>query len=78
MKILTKAIEKVLRENSKNPNKEGQKPVLKLFNPMGAATWLRSGLRIERDLHFRATKTLDEYAKDAREHELNPYSISFE
>jgi len=104
MKILTKPIEKRLRENSKNPKKEGQKPALKLFNPAGAATWLFTeldddgdtlfglcdlgmgepelgyaslseltsirvgfGLKIERDLHFKATKTLAEYAKEARE-----------
>lgn len=30
---------------------------------------LRFGLGIERDLHFKATKTLEEYAKDARMNE---------
>lgn len=80
------------------------KPVLKLFNPCGAATWLLTeldedgdtafglcdlgqqcpelgyvsleelasvtlpfGLYIERDIHFRAHKTLSEYAAKARE-----------
>lgn len=80
------------------------KPVVKLFAPWNAATWLlseidpddnetafglcdlgagepelgyvnivelmsvlgRFGLRIERDLHFKATKTITEYAKEAR------------
>jgi hypothetical protein len=81
------------------------RPVLKLFNPCGAATWLLTellpdedgelafglcdlgfgspelgyvsleeirstklplGLYIERDIHFNATKTLSEYAAEAR------------
>ena len=81
------------------------RPVLKLFNPCGAATWLlteflpdedgelafglcdlgfgspelgyvsleelrsvtlRGGLYIERDEHFTATKTISEYALEAR------------
>ena len=79
-------------------------PVVKIFNPLGRATWLlcsldredpdiasglcdlgfgtpeigsvrisemRScrlplGLRLERDLHFKPSKTLGEYAEDAR------------
>ena len=100
MKLLTKAIEKKLLANAKN---EGDhKPVLKLFNPTGAGTWLISemdyhgmmfgladlgmgfaelgymdinelaeykgflGLGIERDLGFKGTKPLSEYADDAR------------
>ena len=80
------------------------KPVIKLFCPWGAATWLLTeydpetrlffglcdlgmqcpelgyvgreelesstgpaGLTIERDLHFKASKTLSEYADEARE-----------
>ena len=82
-------------------------PLVKLFNPCGAATWLLSeldpddpdiafglcdlgfgfpelgsvslseieelrgamGIGIERDLHFRPTKTLGAYADEARLHE---------
>jgi len=119
MMLLTKAIEAKLRENGeinlahrmRDGNTEDFKPVVKFFNPRGAATWLISeisdegedmdgnhdmilfglcdmgfgspemgnvslnelksvkvgyGLGIERDLHFTATKTLTEYAKDAR------------
>jgi Protein of unknown function (DUF2958) len=85
--------------------RENHRPVVKLFNPMGAATWLLSemnpdepdecfglcdlgmgcpelgylnleelrevrlplGLYIERDIHFEATKTISEYAAQARE-----------
>ena len=79
------------------------RPVVKFFNPCGAATWLISemeddgrmyglcdlgfgtpelgyvmldeltsirlkfGLRIERDMHFKADKPLSEYATEARE-----------
>ena len=91
-----------------NVNKDGgdtvdHKPVVKLFDPMGAGTWLltecdedglafglcdlgfgtpevgyvsmdeicqvqrKRMLGIERDLHFKATKTLSEYADEARE-----------
>lgn len=78
-------------------------PVVKFFNPCGAATWLISemdedgrlfglcdlgfgtpelgyvmldelastrlqfGLSIERDMHFKATKPVDEYATEARQ-----------
>ncbi|OMI09503.1 transposase [Bradyrhizobium brasilense] len=83
------------------------KPVVKLFNPTGSATWLFTeldpddtdiafglcdlgmgepelgsvriseleeytgplGIGIERDIHFRADKTLSEYAEDARIHQ---------
>ncbi len=82
-------------------------PVVKLFTPDGACTWLlseldpddediafglcdlgmgcpelgsvrlseiaalrgRLGLPVERDLHFKATKSLTAYADDAREHD---------
>jgi Protein of unknown function (DUF2958) len=82
-------------------------PLVKLFNPCGAATWLLSeldpddpdiafglcdlgfgfpelgsvslreiegvrgvlGIGIERDLHFRPTKTLSAYADEARLHQ---------
>lgn len=84
-------------------NTEDFRPVVKLFNPCGAATWLlseldedgdtafglcdlgmgepemgyvslaelaeirlRFGLYIERDEHFTASKTLTEYAAEAR------------
>ena len=56
-------------------------PVVKLFCPWGAATWLLSeldpedediaavrgpgGLRIERDRHFKPTKSLTAYAAEA-------------
>jgi hypothetical protein len=42
MKLLTASIERKLRANSKLPDsrKADLKPVLKLFNPTGAATWL--------------------------------------
>ena len=50
------------------------KPVVKLFNPCGAGTWLLTelesvrgpfGLGIERDLYWSADKTLLEYAREA-------------
>ena len=100
MKLLTKAIKTKLLANAA---KEGDhKPVLKLFNPVGSATWLVSemgedgmmfgladlgmgspelgyinfhelagyrgpfGLGIERDLGFKGTKPLSEYADEAR------------
>jgi hypothetical protein len=103
MKILTAEIKKKLLANGKNSDKSGMRPVLKLFNPMGAQTWIFSeldedqdtlfglcdlgmqspelgyaslseimnirlsfGLKIERDMHFTANKTLDGYAEDAR------------
>lgn len=106
--LITKEIDRQLRANGQlaleGNNTDATKPVLKLFNPCGAATWLISerdpeepdllfglcdlgfgcpeigrvslselqsvrlqfGLRIERDIHFRATKTLLEYADEAR------------
>jgi len=115
MMLLTKEIEiKLLKNGATNlahrmddGNTEDFKPVVKFFNPVGAATWLISeisdagedmngnhdyilfglcdmgmgspemgnvslnelkslNLGIERDLHFTATKTLTEYADDAR------------
>jgi len=103
MKILTKEIETKLRANAKERKPAFEvKPVLKLFNPCGAATWLFTeldedgdtlfglcdlgmgypemgyaslseimsvrlpfGLKIERDMHFTASKSLQEYADDA-------------
>ena len=101
MKLFTAAQEKKLRANF---GKDADlKPVVKLFNPVGAGTWLltelapngiafglcdlgfgspelgyvdlqelqntrlRFGLSIERDLHFKATKTVGEYANTARQ-----------
>lgn len=112
MKLLTKAIEAKLASNgaatraAQNADKPepDHKPVLKLFNPVGAATWLitesdpnnpdllfglcdlgmdcvelgcvslaelsgyrgRFGLGIERDRHFKASKTISQYASEAR------------
>ena len=120
MMLLTKEIETKLRKNGdinrrhrvRDGDTEDFKPVVKFFNPVGAATWLISeisdegedmngnhdlilfglcdlgmgfpemgnvslnelksislkfGLGIERDWCFTATKTLTEYANDARE-----------
>jgi hypothetical protein len=103
MKLLTKDIRTKLLANSKaRPKASEVRPVLKLFNPCGAATWLFTemdedgilyglcdlgmgepelgyaslaeiesvrlpfGLKIERDLHFTANKSLQEYADEAR------------
>lgn len=101
MKLLTKEQRAKLLKNNATPD-EDKKPVVKLFSPVGAATWLLSsidendiafglcdlgmgepelgfvslqeleeiklplGLSIERDLHFRADKTLTQYADEAR------------
>jgi len=101
MKLFTNAQLQKLRTNYRKGG--NHKPVVKLFNPCGAATWLLSeldddniafglcdlgmgcpelgyvsiaeitsvrlpfGLKIERDSHFKATKSLSEYAKEARE-----------
>jgi hypothetical protein len=102
MKLLLKSHVEKLRANWGVPGKE-RKPVVKLFNPCGAATWLiseladdgdsmfglcdlgmgspelgyvslaelssfrgRFGLGIERDLHFKASKSLVEYAEEAK------------
>lgn len=119
MMLLTKENERQLRKNGDinrkhreiDGNTEDFKPVVKFFNPVGAATWLISeisdegedmegnhdlilfglcdlgmdspelgtvslnelksvelkfGLGIERDRWFTATKTLTEYADEAR------------
>ena len=111
MKLITKEIKKQLEKNaaiSENAhlmpeikNIIDHKPVLKLFSPIGASTWLLTelkdgiafglcdlgqgtpelgyvsineleniklpmGLKIERDLHFNANKTLSEYAAAAK------------
>jgi len=102
MKLLTKKIERKLRENAES-NKENLMPVVKFFNPMGAYTALFTeldadgdtlfgladlgmgfpelgysslaeiasvklplGLGIERDMYFKANKSLNEYAAEAR------------
>lgn len=105
MKLLTKEIRTRLEQNALARLPADQvKPALKLFNPVGAATWLfteldadgdtlyglcdlgmgcpelgyaslaeisavtlRFGLKIERDLWFKASKSLQEYADEARE-----------
>lgn len=104
MKILTADIKAKLLANGKSTDKTGMKPVLKMFNPVGAGTWLfmeldedqdtlfglcdlgmgypelgyaslkeltsiklRFGLKLERDIHFKATMSLDEYAEKAAE-----------
>jgi Protein of unknown function (DUF2958) len=112
MKLFTEAQERRLKTNGqKNADLKQRsgctiifKPVVKLFCPWGAATWLLTeidpaeptvafglcdlgmgspeignvslaelesirgpgGLRIERDLHFKADKTLSGYADGAR------------
>jgi hypothetical protein len=111
MKLLLDAQRSAMLENgrwnaARKPDTTDFRPVVKLFCPWGAATWLlseldpddpdiafglcdlgmgcpelgdvslaeimsirhSSGLTIERDRHFIATKTLTEYARDAREH----------
>lgn len=103
-KLITKEIDRQLRANGARRDAAATRPVLKLFNPCGATTWLISernpdepdilfglcdlgmgcpelgsvslaeiealrlpfGLRIERDIHFKADKTLLEYADEAR------------
>lgn len=40
--LITKADRKQLLANAANPDKESIKPVIKIFNPYGAATWLIS------------------------------------
>jgi len=101
MKLITKEIAAKLSKNIGDANVD--MPYLKLFSPVGAATWLISeieadgdtlfglcdlgmghpelgyvslhelesitlpmGLGIERDMSFKPTKTLAEYAVDAR------------
>ena len=99
MKLLTKALHEKLRANSMRQTEDWNfdpKPVVRLFHPMGAATWLLTDIDedgdrafglcdlglgfpeigyvslaelvgVERDLHWTATKTISEYATDARE-----------
>lgn len=105
MKLLTKALTaKLLANGQKRLPADQVKPVVKFFNPCGAATWLfteldadgdtlyglcdlgfgspelgyaslaeiqgvrlMAGLKIERDLWFTASKTLAEYAEEARD-----------
>lgn len=94
-KVLTKAQYDKLVLNHNNPEKDSMEPVVKFFDPFGAATWLFSELepetgicfgladlgmdciefgytdlnefiaigRIERDLHFKGTLPLSEYAQ---------------
>jgi hypothetical protein len=113
MKVFTAAIVQKLIANgiaTRDAQQAGKpepdhKPVLKIFNPTGAATWLlteivpdsggdtlfglcdlgmgepelgyvsrvelesirvRFGLRLERDLHFKASQTIGAYAAAAR------------
>jgi hypothetical protein len=108
MKIITAAIARQLAANGKlaaqGRDTSDLRPVMKLFTPWGAATWLITesdpddpdilfglcdlgfgtpelgsvylpellavrgpfGLKVERDLHFEAGKTLAEYADEAR------------
>jgi hypothetical protein len=48
------------------------KPVVKLFTPDGACTWLKGklGLSVERDLYFRPDKPLSAYADEATKHRV--------
>lgn len=91
------------QETAKTGDGSDLKPVLKLFNPVGAATWLITeiaddgdtmfglcdlgfgspelgyvslneikaiklsfGMKIERDIHFKAKHSIEEYARLAR------------
>jgi len=107
MTIFTKSILAALAKNgaASRVKDEDRKPVIKIFNPCGGATWLLTesdpdesdrlfglcdlgqgtpelgyvlrselesirgamGLPLERDKWFKATKTLNEYAAEARE-----------
>lgn len=111
MKMLLKAQREQLRKNAiataaaqlMDADEPDHKPVVKFFNPCGAATWLITemqddgtmyglcdlgmgfpelgyvdynelcsirgpfGLGIERDMHFKPTMTIREYAAEARE-----------
>jgi hypothetical protein len=50
MKLLTKEIERKLRKNGENRSDASEvMPVLKLFNPCGAATWLFTELDADGD-----------------------------
>ena len=105
MLIFSKAVLTALAKNgaASAVSERDHKPVVKIFNPTGGATWLltesdpqnpdrlfglcdlglgepelgyvsraelesirvRFGLRLERDIHFTANKTLSEYANEA-------------
>lgn len=102
-KILLTAQRAAMLANAKKPDVD-HKPVVKLFNPVGAATWLLTeldedgdtafglcdlgfgspelgsvslaeiasvtlpfGMKIERDIHFTADKTIGAYATEARQ-----------
>ena len=84
MKVITKEIEKKLRANAKLEGVDyaDLEPVVKLFQPDGAATMLLStldddgvvqgvfdlglGLSIERDTSFKAEKTVAQYWSDSQ------------
>ena len=104
MKLLTKANRTKLEANARKTeldDEEDHRPVVKLFNPAGAGTWLLTeiegdiafglcdlgmgspelgsvsitvleavqgplGIGIERDMYFKADKTISEYAEAAR------------
>jgi len=105
MKLLRKSDIAALRKNAFRAISLGAnvRPVVKFFNPCGAATWLfselaedgdtlfglcdlgmgcpelgyaslselsgirlRFGLKIERDMHWKAARSLAEYAEEAR------------
>lgn len=83
MKLLTKTIRDKMIANGKaqyavrgTEDEIDFEPVVKLFNPCGAGTWLLTeldsedpdiafGLGIERDLHWSPKKTLMGYAREA-------------
>lgn len=55
MKLLTKALREKLIRNFHNQSEEGgidYEPVVKLFNPVGAATWLLTELNPETNIAF--------------------------
>jgi hypothetical protein len=51
MQLLTKTIRLQLEANFKNPD-DDHKPVVKLFNPVGSATWLLTEIEPDSDLAF--------------------------
>tara|TARA_Y100001937_G_scaffold97202_1_gene132333 strand:- start:39 stop:431 length:393 start_codon:yes stop_codon:yes gene_type:complete len=102
MKLITKEIKTKLASNKGDANVD--KPYLKLFSPIGGATWLITeivdedtlfglcdlgmgfpelgyvslqeleslelplSMKVERDMYFEPSKTLEEYASVARQH----------
>ncbi len=50
MKLLTKALEQKLLANGRNRDQD-HAPVVKIFNPMGSATWLLSELDEDGNFH---------------------------